>query len=130
MEIMEILSMFVSGLLIVIKLGICLVLVYLRVRDRKPANEISANAKIIIANNLESQAECAHEIWSHWTAYQFSICEKDKHGNIVIPKEKADRWERLSQTRYNDLTEQEKKSDRVIAKEFIHPMLEEHLKDL
>lgn len=126
---MEIIGTLISGLIIVLTIAFCFMLVYIKLRKRKPT-EIPETMKILLAKHLELQAECAHEIWSHWIIYQISICETDDNGNVIIPQEKVERWQRLAQTKYLDLSEQEKKSDRSIAEEFIQPLLAEHLEDI
>lgn len=125
---LEIIGQIISVFLIVITVGLCLVLAYVKIRDNNKPKTLSDNAESIIASNVELQAECAHDIWSHWTSYQLSICGTDEHGNVIIPQEKAERWQRLAQTRYADLSDRDQKWDRDVAKQFIHPMLEEHMK--
>ena len=53
-----------------------------------------------------------HEIWSHWTRYQFSVCEVNEDGSLTIPADKVDRWTRQMDTYYSYLSEHEKESDR------------------
>ena len=60
----------------------------------------------------ERLADVQHEIWSHWMRYLFSQCETQDDGSVLIPAELADRWRRQQATGYQNLTEQEKDSDR------------------
>lgn len=69
--------------------------------------------------NREIVADVQHQIWSHWTIYQFSICTRNEDGSITIPKEKVERWERQALTAYPDLSEKEKESDRKQADKII-----------
>lgn len=61
----------------------------------------------------EALADLAHERWSHWTRWQFQICERNADGTITIPATLVERWERQSITRYAALSEKEKDSDRA-----------------
>ena len=125
---LEIIGQIISVFLIVITVGLCLVLAYVKIRDNQKTKTLSDDAESVIERNLELHAECAHDIWAHWTNYQLSICETDEHGNVIISQDKAERWQRLAQTRYADLSERDQRWDRDVAKQFIHPILEEHLK--
>lgn len=53
-----------------------------------------------------------HEIWSHWTKWQFGTCGMNPDGSITIPAKLVQRWEKQAQTAYTELTEKEKDSDR------------------
>jgi hypothetical protein len=68
---------------------------------------------------LERVAAEVHHIWSMWVLHLFSKCWFDENGNCVIPKEYYDRWNRQTRTHYDDLSEDEKKSDRLIARTYI-----------
>lgn len=63
----------------------------------------------------ERLASVSHDIWSHWTRWQFEVCQKQEDGSIVIPADKVDRWSRQMYTDYKDLSEREKDSDREQA---------------
>ena len=60
----------------------------------------------------ESLARLEHEQWVHWMKYMYSLCSQDKHGNYIIPKEKAERQLKQINTKYKDLSEEEKQSDK------------------
>lgn len=61
------------------------------------------------------------ENWSGWMEYLFSKCtplrgQYDKEtGDLVIPKWAVDRWTKQMNTKYEDLSEKEKESDRKEA---------------
>jgi len=64
---------------------------------------------------LDKLADVQHGIWSHWMEYLFSVCQEYGDGNMVIPKEKVERWKRQMKTSYSELSEPEKDSDRNVA---------------
>lgn len=67
--------------------------------------------------NSESSAERAklmHDVWAHWMRYQLSICPDG-----VIPPDKLERWTRLANTEFDDLTEEEKASDYEVAARYM-----------
>lgn len=72
------------------------------------------NSKIITAARelLEKLASIEHERWSAWQSYLHSKCKRNKDGSLVIPSELVARWERQINTKYEDLSEGEKDSDR------------------
>ncbi len=80
----------------------------------------------------ENLAKLEHTQWSHWMLYMYSLCSQDEEGNYIIPKEKAERWLRQMNTKYKDLPEEEKQSDREWAQkalkaiEFEKLLKEEH----
>ena len=61
--------------------------------------------------NREELAALQHEIWSHWMKYMFSQCLHTV-GGMLIPGDKVERWVRQMNTKYSELTEKEKESDR------------------
>ena len=67
----------------------------------------------------EELAEYAHKAWSGWMKYLFSKSCKQQNGDIVIPKWAAERWIRQSNTKYSELQEDEKNSDRDEADKMI-----------
>lgn len=66
------------------------------------------------AEDGEGAASVAHKIWSHWMLHFFQI------QNPVL---EYDRWKRQMNTPYEDLSEQEKASDRRVAERYIIPLL-------
>ncbi len=61
---------------------------------------------------IEALADKEHDSWSHWQAYLFSRCDKATDGSLIIPAALVKRWQRQIATPYEELTEQEKQSDR------------------
>ena len=68
-------------------------------------------------------ANLIHEIWSHWMIYLFSRCafiqDKKDSDKYVIPTHLVQRWTRQIKTKYSDLPEHEKQSDRDQADKII-----------
>jgi hypothetical protein len=61
---------------------------------------------------LEQLASIEHERWSHWQSYMHSQCLRLPDGSLLVPAELAARWESQYKTRYEDLGDKEKNSDR------------------
>jgi hypothetical protein len=61
---------------------------------------------------IEQLADKEHASWARWMDYLFSKCSFASDGAAMIPSELAARWNRQMCTSYEDLTEQEKQSDR------------------
>jgi len=71
-------------------------------------------------NNIrEDLAEYAHSAWSGWMKYLFKKSTKNNDGTVTIPKWAVDRWNIQMNTKYNDLPEEMKESDRVEADRMI-----------
>ena len=68
----------------------------------------------------ERLAALCHDQWSGWITYQFSKCASGFDiANLVIPGWAVERWTRQSSTTYDDLSEEEKESDRKEADRFL-----------
>lgn len=63
----------------------------------------------------EELASLMHDVWSHWMKHLFSKCREEGAPGYLIPREAVDRWRRQSNTSYDELTEEEKDSDREQA---------------
>lgn len=74
-------------------------------------------------HSLEFYAERQHEIWAHWMEYQFSLCQEQADGSLVIPAEKVARWKRQLATSYDELSEPERESDRQVVREHLPEVL-------
>jgi hypothetical protein len=61
---------------------------------------------------LEALAALEHDRWSRWQKYLHSKCTANAGGSLTIPAELVDRWDLQIETAYNDLTPEEKDSDR------------------
>ncbi len=74
----------------------------------------------------EELAELCHRQWVGWMKYLFSKSIPYKPGEIqnhegahIVPKWAVDRWQKQMNTPYNDLSEDEKESDRKEADKFL-----------
>ena len=73
----------------------------------------------------EKLAEYAHEAWSEWMKYIFSKCFDDigqlnkSNGILILSADLVRRWTRQMNTPYNELSEDEKESDREEADKII-----------
>lgn len=72
---------------------------------------------------LEFHAERQHEIWAHWMTYQFSLCQEQRDGSLIIPADEVARWKRRLATPYQGLTEEERESDREVVREHLQEVL-------
>lgn len=71
-------------------------------------------------NLKEKLAEFAHNQWSGWMRYLFEKSSYLKDGSAVIPKWAVERWTRQLSTIYEELSEEEKNSDRKEAEEMLN----------
>ena len=71
--------------------------------------KLSYKSKSIMQDAL---AEYSHDhAWSGWMQYMFSKGNMNEDGSWTMPTEFVERWKRQMNTLYNNLSEQEKKSD-------------------
>lgn len=68
---------------------------------------------------LEPLAEVAHQSWSDWMDYLFQMSRHNEDGSVTIPVNLVERWQRQVATKYADLSELEKNSDRAQARRMI-----------
>jgi len=75
---------------------------------------------------IEPLAEYAHEAWSGWMKYLFGKSLTMMGGGVCIPVDLVSRWTRQMSTPYDDLSEEEKDSDRKEARRILaivhHPV--------
>lgn len=84
---------------------------------------------------IEELASIQHNIWSHWMKYLLAQTTKNVHVNkinpdgYIIPLEKVEKWSRQMTTKYEELSEQEKQSDRDQVMKFIHLIKTENIQN-
>jgi len=61
---------------------------------------------------IEKLADNEHNRWSNWQKYVHSKCIKNEDGSLTIPKQYVEHWEHEINTKYKDLPENIKESDR------------------
>lgn len=64
---------------------------------------------------IELLSEYAHDAWAGWMRYLFSKSTINADGTVTIPKWAVERWRRQIGTKYSDLSDSEKMSDRKEA---------------
>lgn len=60
---------------------------------------------------VEKLAKVQHEIWVHWMRYLFEVSIENEDGSVTIPPDKVERWKRQIQAGYDELSDDEQKSD-------------------
>ena len=68
-------------------------------------------------------AEVEHERWSHWQRYMHSKGTRLRDGSLLLPAELVERWDHQIGTKFKDLTEDEKESDREQVRKYL-PVIE------
>lgn len=68
---------------------------------------------------LEKLAANEHERWAHWQKFLHKSCLENEDGSLTIPKEKVELWKKQINTPYEELTENEKESDRYGARKIL-----------
>jgi hypothetical protein len=61
---------------------------------------------------VDRLAAVEHERWAHWQQYMHEQCRRSDDGSLAIPAELVTRWTRQINTRYGELSETERGSDR------------------
>ena len=68
-----------------------------------------------MSDKREELAKYAHEAWSGWMDHLFRHSYHVNDGTYRIPKWAVDRWKRQARTHYENLSDDEKESDRIEA---------------
>ena len=77
---------------------------------------------------IEQLAEVEHERWSHWQRYVHSKGVRQPDGSLLLPADLVARWERQIGTKYADLDDQERESDREQVRKYL-PLIAAALAD-
>jgi hypothetical protein len=78
-------------------------------------NNETAQLGIGGVSTRELLSDYAHEAWCGWMKYMFSKAEINSDGTWTMPQWAVARWQRQMNTKYNELPEEEKKTDREEA---------------
>ena len=73
----------------------------------------------LLGGLVEQLAAVEHERWSHWQRYVHSKCVRQPDGSLLIPAGLVARWEKQIDTKYAELDEQEKESDREQVRKYL-----------
>lgn len=68
---------------------------------------------------IERLAAIEHERWSHWQRHLHAQCVPASDGSLVIPADLVRHWARQMSTQYEQLSEQEKESDREQVRKYL-----------
>ena len=68
---------------------------------------------------IEQLAAVEHERWSHWQRYVHSKGVRQPDGSLLLPADLVARWEKQTDTKYADLDEQERESDREQVRKYL-----------
>ena len=75
---------------------------------------------------IEKLSDIEHDRWCNWQRYLHSCCIKNEDGSLTIPKILVERWEYEINTKYNNLPDNIKESDRKETYKII-PIIDEYL---
>ena len=73
----------------------------------------------LLGGLLEQLAAVEHERWSHWQRHVHSKCVRQPDGSLCLPAGLVARWEKQINTKYAELDEQEKESDREQVRKYL-----------
>ena len=73
---------------------------------------------------FEQFAAAEHERRSHWQRYLHGRARRNNDGSLTLPADLVRQWERLMQTPYSQLTEEERESNREQMRLYL-PLLNE-----
>lgn len=79
----------------------------------------SSEIEKVLNGLVEELASIEHERWSHWQRYMHSKCLRLSDGSLLVPAELVSRWESQFKTRYEDLGDEEKDSDRAQVRRYL-----------
>lgn len=67
----------------------------------------------------EQLAAVEHERWSHWQRYVHNKAVRQLDGSLLLSPDLVARWEKQIETKYIDLSEAEKESDREQVRKYL-----------
>ena len=73
----------------------------------------------LLGGLVEQLAAIEHERWSHWQRYVHSKCVRQPDGSLLLPAGLVARWEKQIDTKYAELDEQERESDREQVRKYL-----------
>jgi hypothetical protein len=73
----------------------------------------------LLGGLVEQLAAVEHERWSHWQRHVHRKCVRQPDGSLLLPAGLVARWEKQINTKYAELDEQEKESDREQVRKYL-----------
>jgi hypothetical protein len=73
----------------------------------------------LLGGLVEELAALEHERWSHWQRYVHSKCVRQADGSLLLPADLVARWEKQIDTKYADLDDRERESDREQVRKYL-----------
>jgi hypothetical protein len=68
---------------------------------------------------LEELAAIEHERWAHWQQFMHEQGKRQPDGSLLLPAELIAKWDRLIETPYFSLTNNEQESDREQVRRYL-----------
>lgn len=78
----------------------------------------------LLESLVDQLAAIEHERWAHWQSYMHSKGLREPDGSLSIPANLVGRWERQFELNYDELSDEEKESDREQVRRYL-PILKE-----
>ncbi|MBX9822590.1 hypothetical protein [Afipia birgiae] len=88
------------------------------------SERVNRQSKLLV----EELAAIEHERWAHWQKYVHGKGHRQPDGSLILPADLVSHWERQMATRYHDLSENEKRSDREQVMKYF-PVIERWLSE-
>ncbi len=74
---------------------------------------------------IEALSDKTHESWARWMSHLFRISPQQEDGSVLIHPHHVKRWWQQIETPYDQLSEQEKQSDRKEVERLL-PIIDEY----
>ena len=83
----------------------------------------SQDTESLLGKLTEQLAAIEHERWSHWQRYLHNKGVRQPDGSLLLSADLIARWDKQIETKYADLNEAEKESDREQVRKYL-PLIE------
>lgn len=92
--------------------------------------ELNDKTMIEFEEFIEEGSNLEHDRWARWQQYFFSKCgisisSMTENVNLTLPRVLFERWKRQIETKYSELSELEKESDRKETRNYL-PLIKKH----
>jgi hypothetical protein len=68
---------------------------------------------------VEELSAIEHERWSHWQRYLHNKGFLQPDGSLVLPVDLVEHWDKQMNTKYENLSDREKESDREQVRKYL-----------